>query len=597
MTTSDSGPLRRAIPLSLILFCALAFHGPLLVMRLPANSFDANFHMSMASHYAQHWFDPWNEKSLAGFSQTTYPPLTHQWIAVLSHVSGLEYGFMLVMGALLLLLPVGVFRFAMLWVDDRAASYAAFCSIFLGSLCLLAYQDGQIGTISATTLFLLAIPSAYRYVLHGTGRDFLMGFLLFCTAAAAHHATLLFGVLFFIIPTVVLVIHDYRNSYPESSTAVPARRILVFAVASTAGMTLVLLPYFLTLIKSPILQTPIPHLSRANFLLQPHWGLHYWLVPVGVVLLAFPYIVYKGAAEPRLRPLLLGFYAALIFGLGGTTPIPRWVLGRAFEILTFERFTFWALLLAMPFVGLLAATLIDRFQLRAAVSMVVAVVASGSLAVAWNVYFPLIGNPLNVAPVIKFLNENGHDQYRYLTLGFGNALSKIACYTNASSVDGEYNSGRTLPEMTLYGSAQLSSAKFYGSQGMFSLSAMLHHASRYGLRYVFVADAYYEPILTFSGWRQIDSFDDGNITVWSNPAIPVAHPIPSPLRPPLWQGLMWGTLPFGVSLVTIALAILDAKARRAKTLSDLVQDTNPGLEIPNHALPTPDPVMPQEGSA
>jgi hypothetical protein len=28
---------------------------------------------------------------------------------------------------------------------------------------------------------------------------------------------------------------------------------------------------------------------------------------------------------------------------------------------------------------------------------------------------------------------------------------------------------------------------------------MLRHASRYGLRYVFVMDTYYEPMLTFAG--------------------------------------------------------------------------------------------------
>src|SRR2546429_2007362 len=49
-------------------------------MQLPAGSFDTNFHIFFASHYAHHWFDPWNEKWFAGFSQTTYPPLTHQWI-------------------------------------------------------------------------------------------------------------------------------------------------------------------------------------------------------------------------------------------------------------------------------------------------------------------------------------------------------------------------------------------------------------------------------------------------------------------------------------------------------------------------------------
>ena len=87
--------LTRPIPVWQIVLCALVFHGPLLLMRLPADTYDSQFHMSMAANYAHHWFNPWNEQQLGGFSQTTYPPLTHQWIALLSHVVGLTSAFML----------------------------------------------------------------------------------------------------------------------------------------------------------------------------------------------------------------------------------------------------------------------------------------------------------------------------------------------------------------------------------------------------------------------------------------------------------------------------------------------------------------------
>ncbi len=424
MQTAISAPLSRVIPPWLIVLCALVFHGPLLIMQVPANSFDANFHMSMASHYAHHWFDPWNEKSFAGFSQTTYPPLTHQWTAILSHFIGLTNAYMLVQGIVILLLPVAVYRFSRLWTTARAASYAALCSIFLGSLCLLVYQDGQIGTTSATTLFLLALPCIYRYVLEGRSSDLALGLGIACTAAAAHHATLLFGMVFFIPPLLWLVLMDYRDQHPDVSMIVPIKRIAVFGGLAIAGILVVLLPYISILLKNPITQIPIPHLSRANFILQPIWGVHYWLVPFGAVVLALPYILYKGT-ERRLRPLLLGFYFAFLFGLGGTTPVPKLLLGRAFEVLTFERFTFWALLLAMPFVGILAVQLIDRYRAPAAALLAIAAIGSASLAVAWNIYFPLIGAPPDVDPIITFLNEKGHDQYRYLTLGFANAMSNF----------------------------------------------------------------------------------------------------------------------------------------------------------------------------
>jgi hypothetical protein len=284
----------RAIPLGLIVTCALVFHGPLLMMQYPSNSFDAHFHMSMAQHYAQHWFDPWNEKALGGFSQTTYPPLLHQWIAILSHVVGLSYAFMLVMGSMLILLPVAVYRYAKLWLCELAASYGALYSIFLGSLAIITYESGQIGTVSATTLFLLAIPTAYQYVLAGATKDLILGLALCCTAAGAQHATLLFGTPFFILPTIWLVLREYRESNPESSVATLAKRMVTFTSLASVGIIVELLPYFLALLKSPIEQIPIPHMSRANFLLQPRWDLHYWLMPVGLVALALPYIFYKG---------------------------------------------------------------------------------------------------------------------------------------------------------------------------------------------------------------------------------------------------------------------------------------------------------------
>jgi hypothetical protein len=107
----------RAIPLSAILLVALAVHGPLLLMQLPAGSYDANTHIFFAAHYAHHWFNPWNVKWFGGFSQTTYPPLTHQWIALFSHVMGLQMAYMFVQFLAILLLPIGVYRYARLWVD------------------------------------------------------------------------------------------------------------------------------------------------------------------------------------------------------------------------------------------------------------------------------------------------------------------------------------------------------------------------------------------------------------------------------------------------------------------------------------------------
>src|SRR3982074_1973077 len=129
MQTAISAPLSRAIPPWLIVLCALVFHGPLLIMQVPANSFDANFHMSMASHYAHHWFDPWNEKAFSVRWAWRSRPLTHQWTAILSHVIGLTNAYMLVQGIRVIELQVPRSCGAGVGTVARAASYAALCSI------------------------------------------------------------------------------------------------------------------------------------------------------------------------------------------------------------------------------------------------------------------------------------------------------------------------------------------------------------------------------------------------------------------------------------------------------------------------------------
>jgi hypothetical protein len=572
----------------MIFLAALVVHLPLLLMKLPLKSYDANFHIFFASHYLHNWFDPWNPKWYAGFSQTTYPPLPQQLLALTSHLVGLDMAYMAVQFVAILLLALGVYRFSLLWVDRRAAAFAALASVFLGSECFLVYSAGQLSTTFAAPLYLNALPYLFRWVRHGEWRSFLKGGALFVAAAAAHHATLLFGSLLFALPVLALVIFDRQSLGGRSldshnldrhnldrhnldshnlgaqdvkRLSAPAflLRTGLITLCVGAAVALVLLPFWIALIHYPVTQTPIPHASRANFLLSPQWGLNYFVVPYGALILVLPFIVLRGSSIARLRPLLMGFWLAFLIGLGGTTPVGRLVLGRAFDVLTMERFSYWATLLALPFVGLLATELIDRFRMRAIVGLTVAASMSCALAVGWATYRPADASDFSVDSVASWLNRDGHDRYRYVTLGFGNKISRLAVLTDASSVDGEWNSGRMLPELTQHGGAALTSSKYFGEAGLDALSAILHHADRYGLKWVFARDPYYEPLLVFAGWRKVDELEDKTVTVWSKDDVPPAVSVNAPQIPPHWQGLMWGTLPIGSSLVALLLVVIPEK--------------------------------------
>jgi hypothetical protein len=560
---SETSFFRRPIPLAAIVLLALAIHGPLLIMELPARtSYDANFHMFFASHYAQHWFNPWNEKWFAGFSQTTYPPLVHQWIALLSLVFGLTEAFMVLQLIAVLLIPIATYRLAKLWVDERSASYAALFSVFAGSLSFLVYSAGQLPTTLSFPLYLLALPYFYRWSVSADWRGLFKGVALTLAAASTHHVTLIFGSVLFAAPVLWLALRDKAEA--EGSQIAVLVRAGIFTVIAAIGVGIVLLPYWLAIIQHPIEQIPIPHASRSNLLMSAAIFMNYFIVPYGALILALPFIVIKGAQVPRLRPLLLAFWLTFIIALGGTTPLPKWIFGRAFEILTFERFTLWATILALPIVGLIASELIDRFSWKAASGFAVASAATMALAMGWLTWSPFRPTGgLDVNAVVEFLNRDGHDQYRYITLGFGNALPKVSTYANAGSVDGEYNSARLLPEMTHYGAAQFTTAKYFGTAGMESLRAILQHANHYGLKFIFVYDPYYEPLLVFAGWRQIETYNSGQITAWSKDDVPPARKIVSDAIPAPWQGLMWGILPIGSSIFAILLLLLIPDRERA----------------------------------
>jgi hypothetical protein len=555
-----------------LLLAALAVHLPLLLMKLPLESYDTNFHIFFASHYVHHWFDPWNAKWYAGFSQTTYPPLPQQWVALASRAVGLDMAYMAVQLAAILLLVVGVYRFSRLWVSPRAASIAALASVFLGSESFLIYSAGQLGTTSAAPIYLNALPFLYEWLRYGKISSFFKASILFVAAAAAHHATLLFGSIFFAVPVLVLAFFDREGDERASKSAFVGRTITIALIVGSA-IAIVLLPFWIALIHNPVTQTPIPHPSRANYILSPQWGLNYFIVPYGALILALPYVFIRGSMIARLRPLLLGFWVAFLVGLGGTTPVGHLLLGRAFDVLTMERFSYWATLLALPFVGLLATELIDRYRTSAIVGLAVVSTLSCAIAVAWATYRPADGEDFKIDSVASWLNRDRHDQYRYITLGFGNKISRLAMMTDAGSVDGEWNSGRMLPELTRYGGGPLTSSKYFGKPGLDALRAMLMHADRYGLKWVVVRDHYYDPLLSFAGWRPVDYLENQTITVWGKDGVPPATPVNAPQIPPHWQGLMWGILPFGSSILAILMVLLPEKKRdEMRTTHSVVRD-------------------------
>jgi hypothetical protein len=68
--------------------------------------------------------------------------------------------------------------------------------------------------------------------------------------------------------------------------------------------------------------------------------------------------------------------------------------------------------------------------------------------------------------------------------------------------------------------------------------------------------------LSFAGWRPVDYLDNKTITVWAKDGVPPATPVNVAQRTPHWQGVMWGTFPFGSSVLAILVFLIPERKRR-----------------------------------
>lgn len=565
---------------------SLIFHGALLLAGSYRGTYDAYVHIFFADHYARSWWNPWEPRWYTGFTLFSYPPLTHQLTALISKISSLPTGFIIVMLSSTLVTTLGVYRFSRLWVSERPALYAALLVVVSSSIAETVHVFGQLPTMFVMGVMLNALPFVWRWVDEARINDLLRGWALLMVAAAGHHVTTLFGMVFFSGPILATVLlRKFRTPRSEEThyedQRIHLRQIVrlirqriarvapafircgVFGVGLIAILVLTVLPYWLWSRSDPITQITIPHSSRDSLIANAPAGLMFFLIPWGVLLLFLPYAFYKGFGSNNW--ILAASLAMLaLLGTGGTTPIPAFLLRGAFYILTLDRFTFWATIIILPFAGLFLESLLHgrlgqwiaaRFgsgwRVGLAAGLAVAFLAVALFTANLTQYRKFQPAPVSMTPIVEFLAKDNHDRWRYLTLGLGDQMAWLSAQTPALNVEGNYHSARRLPELTSTPIERLDGAKFTSIPGLGSLQAFLTNPQRYHLKYVFVNDDFYEPLLYFAGWHQLGQLEN-DMQVWERadvPPLPAAIPVQVY---PAWQRFMWGVLPVSSLLVTAA---------------------------------------------
>ncbi len=551
------------------------------------SSYDALIHLFFANHYAEDWFNPWEERWYTGFNVMTYPPLVHQLIGLFSLIFGLK-GALFAMGILVICIFLsGVYQFSIVLLENKeiaqyAMLFASFSPVFLETLHIF----GQLPTLMGMGLLFHSFPFIYSFLRQGDMKDFTRAIVLLIATVCSHHVTPIFGMVFFIAPLIGKAVLDdaAKRFFPTSnkqdsykkinpihfllSALALFQRIFLFGISLLITLIFSIFPYWMASKNDPISQVPIPHGSRFNFLEELSSGLMFFIIPWGITLLFLPYILYRLCSK-KLLFFCISFSLLVLLGTGGTTPLPRLMLGEnAFHILTFDRFTFWACMISFPIMGellyrLTQADIRQYFIQKNRKKSYAFLLASLALTFIFFVVFTtalstfrsLQPEKINPQPIVNFLQQDQHYKWRYLTLGFGDQMAYVSALTHAKMVDGNYHSARKLPELTTRAVERLENSKFKGFEGLGSLQQMLTNSNKYHLKYIFSNDKFYDPLLYFYGWDRLVQLENG-IWVWEKNGV---SPLPNYAAPaktyPSYQRLMWGIIPLFSIVLIILLGI------------------------------------------
>ncbi|PPK95033.1 hypothetical protein LY01_01786 [Nonlabens xylanidelens] len=554
----------------------IIFHGTSMFFTIE-KTYDALIHLFFANHYATSWFEPWSYSWYTGFTVMGYPPLVHQTIGVLSLIGGLKFGMFTVALIGVVLFITGVYRFTKVLIpNEKVAGYAAIMAVFSSCFVETLHIFGQLPSVIGISILMHALPEIYKWLKTGKKIYLFKSLGLLAITVTSHHVTPIFGMVFFIFPLIGTVLMDAAREKVDNNNEVTIsafakalwthlKRIILFGACSLVLIIGCILPYWINTKNNPITQVPIPHGSRDSFIEVTSSGLVFFIIPWGILLLLLPYFFYRYYSK-RLLFFGISFSILFVLGTGGTTPIPLMVLGEnAFNILTLDRFTLWASIMALPAFGEFCYRFTDgdyKELLQKKWGAVIHRASGGFLAVTFifiavftmtlGKFRPSQPDPIKMQPIVNFLNEDDHDKWRYLPLGFGDQMAWLSAQTKATTVDGNYHSARRLPELTSRAVERLENSKYRGIEGLGSLQQFLTVPEKFHLKYVFSNDKFYDPLLYFTGWHRLSLLENG-ITVWERSGI---APLPSILPKddvPLFQKLMWGIIPFSTVIIAILL--------------------------------------------
>ena len=531
------------------------FFAPVVVRHEYLRAYDAPTHIFFSSSHLQDWWSLIEPRWYGGYPKASYPPLAHQLVALLAAVDGnLELSYEIVAWLFLSIVPLAVYQFARVFVDQRSALAACIMAVSLPSIRLMVFCWGQMPGFVSLVLLMFSMKAMSEYLETGNKCAAISTICLFTACVVSHHAT----ALYLLPPTALVVV------LTKLALGCGRRRTILtrfaLAVVSSAMLSALAMPPYWQWLTNFRMQVPIPHPSRENILADPELARPYFFDLYGYVLILVPCIVPLALTKRYLLPLFIAFVFFMIMGLGGTTALPHFLLGSRWEWLTYERFQIWATVLALPLIGQAVLRIKSKATMYA---FTFVLVLFGLSALAWLLdpqYQRMTLTPVSLSAIRDTFAQTPVCQERYLALGFGYQLPDLSTYSNARTLDGLWHSARTDPLLRDSGVGALGDAAYYGDDGWKTLDVFLSRKTPSAANCILINELTphsqsYRDMVQQHGWI-LRTTSDGAISLWTRRGTPVkSQSVASPDRPgPL--GVLWGVAPISVLVLAIGTQIV-----------------------------------------
>jgi hypothetical protein len=527
----------------------LLFNIPLVYFRIYESSYDAFTHLFFANHYKSSWFNIWNSKWYGGFQVSGYTPLSHQLMALISWLTGLSYSFGILSLIALLTLIWSVKRLSIaLELDSKILPWLVG---FSPAFYLFVYIFGQLPGILSTAFLFAGVSYLVYYVRRdfatiGAGKRYLILAALFFSLSFFTNQ-----LIFFLASPLAILSLTQRASL---------KRMIKGTVLSNALAAVIVSPILFELVKFTIStppQAPIWHITRGNLVVGSAsfpfiWAIYGPLLP----LLPLSYLTLH-----ETKKWVIGGVATVyaVFGLGGSTPLPRLILGDAiFNFLTYEKFSLMAaLLLSIPVGRYLEDRLPrsygKRWATRLRIITILSFIIASVLVIHLPNIMPLQPSPPDINAIAHYLNSQPGKGF-YITLGIGTWSRWLSILSDHPTLDGGFNSARRLPILAESGVENIDAAKYFPG-GVELVKKIL--SGSYGVRWVVLGDESYIPLLADSGFVQKTVINGTRpITIWENTREGYEKEFDNTLYVGSDQSYFWGLVPILILLFTMSLTIV-----------------------------------------